>query len=400
MRVSDRQMFLQSIAAIIGQRAEVSRFQNQLSTGRKLLSPADDPAASAQVLGLRQAIQATEQYQVNANLANGRLGQEESFLIAATDSIQRIRELVIQGKNGSLSDADRRIVANEIETQLEQLLAVGNARDANGEYLFSGFQGKTRPFTRSPAGPVVYNGDQGQRLLQISADHQVPDRDSGHDVFMAIRQGNGTFATSLNTANTGTGLISDGTVLDPSTFQANDFRIVFTSATTFDVIDDTTATTILAAQPYTDGAAVSFNGVQVEIFGQPATGDEFNVNPSGYQSVFTTVDNVITALRAIQNTPTQQAFFNQKTDQALIDLDQALENILEVRTAVGGRLKAIDSQRNVNEDFVLRLTEVRSSLEDADIAEASIQLNQASVALQAAQQAYVITRQLSLFNFL
>lgn len=400
MRVSDRQMYLQSIAAIVGQRTEVARFQNQLSTGRKLLSPADDPAASTQVLGLRQAIEATEQYQVNANVANGRLGLEESFLIAATDAVQRIRELVIQGKNGSLSDADRRIVSNEIETQLDQLLAVGNARDANGEYLFSGFQGKTKPFTRSPAGPVAYNGDQGQRLLQISADHQVPDRDSGHEVFMAIRQGNGTFAASLNSANTGSGLISEGTVLDPSSYQANDFRIVFTSATTFDVIDDTTATTVLAAQPYTDGAAISFNGVQVEISGQPVAGDEFNVNPSGYQSVFTTVDNVIAALRAVQNTPAQQAFFNQDTDQALVDLDQVLENILQVRTSVGGRLKAIDSQRNVNEDFVLRLSEVRSSLEDTDIAEASILLNQASVALQAAQQAYVITKQLSLFNFL
>jgi flagellar hook-associated protein 3 FlgL len=400
MRVSDKQIFEQNIFQIISRRTELARLQEQVATGRRLLSPADDPSATAQLLGIRQSIQATQQFQKNANLAVGRLSLEETMLIGATDTLQRVRELVLQGKNSTLSEADRFIIASEVRVRLGEILDQANTRDANGEYLFAGFKGKTQPFTVNSAGQVVYNGDQGQRLLQISANQQVPDRDSGFDIFMAIRAGNGTFTTSANAANSGSALISAGSVIDPSVYQANDFRIVFTSATSFDVIDDTTATTILTAQPYADGSVISFNGVQIEISGQPAAGDEFNVNPSVNRSVFEVISNAIAALEGVQSNDAQATAFQQATDGVLVDIDQAMENILRVRTTIGGRLNVIDSQQLVNDDFILRLTEVRSSLEDADMVDVSIRLSETNAALQAAQQAYVLTSRLSLFNFI
>jgi flagellar hook-associated protein 3 FlgL len=397
MRVTNNQLLLQNLQAI---RQRIAELQLQVSSGKRLLSPSHAPADAARIVEINQAIASTEQFQTNANLAAGRLSQEQGALTSVGDVLQRVRELALVGRNTHLSDQDRRFIAAEVRVRLDELVGLANARDGNGEYLFAGSRTDTQPFSQLASGQIVYNGDQSERRLQIGSSRQIADGDPGHRVFMAIRNGNGTFVTDVNCTNTGTGLIDAGTVIDAASYQAHSFRIVFTGATTYDVVDDTTGTTALTGQTYADGANIAFNGIETRISGAPAAGDEFSVTPSANQSMFETLNKLIGALESGPAKPAQEAQFGQAIDRFLSDVDQAQEKLLQIRAAIGSRLNAIDSQKTINENTVLEFNALKSSLEDTDFVAAVSELSAQAGSLEAAQRAFVVTQNLSLFNFI
>lgn len=402
MRISTQQLFQQGVSQILDNQSAATRIRAQIGSGKRLLSPADDPAAAAQVLDIARLQELTAQFQSNADLATQRLDNEETVLATTVTSVQRVRELALQGRNTVLSADDRQFLAAEVRERLKELIALGNTVDGNGDYLFAGNKAKTLPFVQdATSGDVTYNGDQGSRLIEVGPGRTIADADPGDAIFMAVRNGNGTYATSANTGNTGTGIIVPGGVTNPSAYVPDNYRIVFTSATTFDVIDDTTAATLVAGVTYTDGAAItSIPGISLSITGAPATGDEFNIDPSANQSVFTTVDRLADALERTLGSPSATALFADDVNRSLSDLDEAIEKLLEVRASVGARAKAIETQKQVNEDVNVQLATLRSSLEDANVVEAASQLNLQLATLQAAGQAFARTQGLSLFDFL
>lgn len=400
MRISDAQRFDLALNNMFRLQENTAKFQTQISTGLKINNPADDPVAAAQVLLISERVAASEQYDRNAGFAELNLQQTESAVASANDVMQRIRELAIQGKNTILTDADRRSITTEVRQRLDELKSLANSRNAAGEYIFSGTLVDAQAFTTDPTGSVVYNGDQTNREIKISEFRTVTDGFTGFDAFAAIRNGNGTYVTDLGAGNTGSARIVPGGVIDSSAYQAHDFRITFTAPGTYDVINDTTGATVLAAQTYTDGAAITFNGIQLTLAGTPAAGDEFLVGPSQNQSVFETVDRLIATLESPTALAADAAVFQNDLDRALGDIDQAMDRFREVQGIVGARRNSIESQRVANEDLRLQLNTVRSRLEDADLVEAVSRLAQESNALQAAQAAFVRVQGLSLFNFL
>ncbi len=101
-----------------------------------------------------------------------------------------MRELTVQGNNGTLSKADRAAIGNEIRQQMENFLQLANTRDANGEYLFAGYRSDTPPLAHDGVGGFSYQGDQGQRVLKIGGARQVATGDPG-SIFMDIPAGAG-----------------------------------------------------------------------------------------------------------------------------------------------------------------------------------------------------------------
>lgn len=400
MRISDAQRFDIALNSMFRLQESTAKYQTQISTGLKVNNPADDPVAAAQVLLINERVTASEQYDRNAEFAELNLQQTEGAIASANDVMQRIRELTIQGKNTTLTDADRRSITTEVRQRLDELKSLANSRNAAGEYIFSGTLVDTQAFTTDPTGSVVYNGDQTNREIKISEFRTVTDGFTGFDAFAAIRNGNGTYVTDLAAGNTGSGRIVPGGVVDKSAYEAHDFRITFTAPDTYDVIDDTTGATVLAAQTYTDGAAITFNGIQLTLVGTPAAGDEFLAGPSQNQSVFETVDRLLATLESPTALAADAAVFQNDLDRALGDIDQAMDRFREVQGIVGARRNTIESQRVANEDLRLQLNTVRSRLEDADLVEAVSRLAQDSNALEAAQSAFVRVQGLSLFNFL
>ncbi len=183
MRISTSQIFRQGVDAMLQNQRELSRTELQIASGKRILSPSDDPSASARVLDLQESQQRLTQYQRNADVAIAKLNQEETALSAIGDTLQRVRELTVQGANDVLGVDERRAIAVEVRQHIENFMQLANSQDANGEFLFSGFKSKTQPFTHDGVGGFTYHGDDGQRLLKIGDSREVAIGDPG-SVFM------------------------------------------------------------------------------------------------------------------------------------------------------------------------------------------------------------------------
>lgn len=171
---------------MLKQHTQLNQTQLKLSTGKKILTPAEDPVAAVRILDFKQNIEQTQQYQRNIDTARQRLSLEETTLQTAIDVIHRLKELGLQGLNGINNASDRLAFAAEFDELNEQLLALANTRNANGEYLFAGFASLDAPFSKTGAATAPfyeYNGDDNRRLLQIGENRTVSDGDAGADVF-------------------------------------------------------------------------------------------------------------------------------------------------------------------------------------------------------------------------
>ncbi len=398
-RITTAYLFQKTAVDIAKQQFEISEVQNQIGTGKRINKPSDGPAETARIIDLNQAIGSIDQFQRNGIFANQRLGLEDATLSSVNNSLQLVRDLALQANSGSQTGETRAIIRAEVEQRLEELLDYANARDGNGNYLFSGSKSRTEPFTQTAAG-VAYNGDQNQLTLKISNNRTIVSSESGYDIFVNIKNGNGDFVTSLDVANSGNGVITVGSVIDNAAFQANDFSITFTSPTTFDVVNNTPATTFLAGQHYVSGQAISFNGAEVSIAGEPQAGDEFQVNASRRQNVFATLQNFINALQTGSTDPADQAQLTQALDRTISDVDNALANVLNTRTFIGTRQNSIDNANIENDGAKFELQTTRSQIEDLDYAQAITQLQLQQTTLQAIQGAFAQVRGQSLFNFL
>lgn len=191
MRVSTTQVFQNGLDSIQRSQQELSRTQLQLGSGQRILSPSDDPSGAVQSLQLTGAVEKLEQYERNSLSLQQRLGASETVVSSAVDGLQRVRELVVQGNNGSQTNETRAMIAGEIRQARDELVQLANSQDANGEYLFAGLSSWTQPFKVDGDGNVNYQGDDGQRSVQISPARTVPLGDSGERVFVDIPNSEG-----------------------------------------------------------------------------------------------------------------------------------------------------------------------------------------------------------------
>jgi flagellar hook-associated protein 3 FlgL len=404
MRISTNQMQLSAVGSILDQQSKLNHTQMQVATGKRVVNPSDDPVASAAVLSLQQSKSQTERYVVNADAAKARLSIEEGTLTGVTEQLQRVRELAIYGNNSHISNSDRESMAKELRQILDEVMGLANSTDNNGQYLFAGNQGNTTPFSQTPTG-FQYNGDSGQRFLQIGPSRRVADADPGNEVFMNVLNGNGVFRTSEG-VHLGTGVIDAGSVVDKSLYIGHNYTINFadnngdTIADEYTVVDNISGATVVAATPYTSGASIAFDGIQVSVSGAPNDADTFTITPSSEQDIFSTINNLITAFETPVTDESSQAKLNNAVNRNLVDLDQSLANVLNIRADIGARLNAVDDQNNNSENFLLQVDESISVLSDLDYAEAISRLNLQLVGLEASQKAFTRVQNLSLFNYI
>jgi flagellar hook-associated protein 3 FlgL len=383
--------------------AKLFRLQNQLSTGKKFLSAQDDPVAAAQALLTSQSLGVNAQYADNQANAENQLALEEDRLKSVVESVQYIMEQTVAAGNSSYSDSQREFFAKDLESQLEFLMGMANSTDANGYYLFSGYQGHTQPFQRMASGEIVYDGDDGQRLMQVGSSRQIAVSDSGRDIFENIRTGNGVFALGADAGNTGTGVISSGSVTDITAWTGHGYKIEFTSPTTYDITDTTTSAVVSGT--YTSGAAITdVPGVSFTITGEPAAAsppDTFTVTPSAEQSIFTTLQNLVAAFSTdIEGNPVAGARVQNTVGAEMDNLQRILENVSTVQASIGSRRKELAALTDVSSSIDLQYQERLSNLQDLDYAEAISAFIQQQTQLQAAQSSFAQMTSLSLFQYL
>jgi len=397
VRVSTLSTFLQGVRAMQRVQGQLSDTQQQVATGRRLLRASDDPLAAAASIGYRESLARLEQFDRNANVARTRLEYEETALTAVTGALQRVRELALQAMNSTESPEARSQIAIEMRERVTELVQIANQQDGQGRYLFSGSRDDAVPVTASTAG-FSYNGDQGQRLISIGESRQIFDGDSGAAVFFNIRNGNGDFRVLADAGNVGSGIVKATSLIDPLAYDRGSYTLSFLDETNYEVIDGGGA--VVAAGAYADGASIEFQGLSLTLEGDPAAGDRFLVEPSRFQSMFESVDRMAGALDSLDGNGAPRAQLNTLLNNGLQEIDLALENVSGIRTEIGIRLGAIDSQLDSNGDTSLQTQKTISELEDLDYAEALSRLTQQTAMLEAAQKSFIATQRLSLFRFL
>ena len=428
MRISSLQAFQNGVQGLQRNYAEAIRTQEQINSGNRILTPADDPVASVRLMQLEQQHNMLDQYKGNLGAANNSLMQEESTLNSVNNIMQRVRELAGEAGNGALSQNDRQAIASELREREDELLGLMNTRNARGEYLFAGFQGKTQPFERQADGSYAYQGDEGQRKLQIGSSLDIAVSDSGKKVFENI-----TNASRLDSTLTvpvvpvspppapvpvaSTLAVSKPLVQDEIAFSGSDgfpaagveirFAVAPNDPKEYEVFglpSNPSDTALQSGRMDNDDArqdSIIVRGVVMQLEGVPAGGEIVTVAPipgAQKQGVLDTIQQLRSALENNTDSPEGKRATRDAVAAALTNIDHAMVNIDSTRGDIGARMNVIETTLNNNEEVALVNKSVQAELREVDYPEAISRLAFQSVVLEAAQQSFVKISQLNLFD--
>jgi flagellar hook-associated protein 3 FlgL len=402
MRISTAWLFSSGAATISRKQAEMAKSQEQLSSGKRVLTPSDDPIAASNALTAEQSRALAEQYLRNQGMAQSSLGLAESALGQVGDVLQQARTLVVSAGNGSLGPKDRASLAQELRGTLETLLSLANTGDGAGGFLFSGYQDSVQPFVHGASG-IAYQGDQGSRTLQVGAQRFLQVSASGSDVFEGSRAGNGSFTVTAGAGNGGSATADAGRVISPAALTGHSYSIVFSTGgagVTYDVVDTTTAVSLVSSAPWTPGSAITVDGMQVTITGAPTGNDRFDLAPSVRQSMFKTLEDMAALLESSARGGVREPAFQTGRLSGLAAIDGALDQALSVRAQAGTRLRELDTLGSMATEQSIARQQELSRLVDLDYADAISRLAQQQASLDASQKSYLRVTGLSLFNLL
>ncbi len=285
MRISTLQIFDIANNSISDANAAIAKTQLQMSTGKRVLTPSDDPVAATKILQLNQDIARTEQYGKNINIAENNLQLQESTLNSVNNLIQRIQEIAVQaGNTASLTANEYRALSSEVDARLDELFNLVNTRNANGDYIFAGYKSGSPAFSGDAETGFSYQGDEGQMFIQISSNTDLAASDSGKRIFLDIPSASNTVKTLASPTNRSDppAQITIGQVVDQSAYDAfypEDIVISFNADTdiappdkNFTVTERSTGKVLEANRRYVSGEELSYEGVSFSIVGNPVSG--------------------------------------------------------------------------------------------------------------------------------
>lgn len=424
MRISSVTMFEQSSASINRQQTDFLEVSQQIASGRRVVNPSDDPQAASRAVRVDQSMAVTEQYAEARVSVRNSLSQTESILNSVSDAVTSAKTLLVQASSDTLSNADRQSVASELRGVYETMIGQANATDGNGRYLFGGYADSAPPFVKSTDGNVEYKGDSNIREQRIDASRLMPAAENGETIFQSVPSGAGYVAEAVKTDASGNALSgkdarNDGSVTfnGPQVADVNNddygdsFRLNFgedamSGKPTVSVqrFEDGTWADYDPAVDYTEGASLSFGGVEVTLNGTPESGDQILVSQAGSEqrepNLFRTMEEAIRVLETPAETDAQKADLRNTLNTSMRDLDNSLDNVLTVRASAGARLNELDVVDSVGSNRMLNYEQTLSDLVDLNYVEAISEYSLRQVGLQASQQAFVDIKGSTLFDYL
>jgi flagellar hook-associated protein 3 FlgL len=401
MRVSTYAFYRSGELSLMQRQRDVLDTRTQISSGKRINTPADDPVGAADAAGMRTALSQFDQFKNNQGRASYLLNLAESTLGTFVDTAQTIKEKLIAAGNGTYSNAERLALATDLKGILGQMVGLANSTDGAGGYLFAGSREATAPFSQSGLA-VSFNGDDTLLRLEVSSNRLQQVKQGGDDLFLKLRPGNGTFTTAAAAGNTGSGVIDPGDVTNPALLTGSSYTIGFSVAggvTSYQVVRASDSA-VVASGTYTAPAGINFDGQHVKISGSPANGDTFQVAPAGYQSIFDTVAAAVQLLSKGVTTDADKAQLQTALSGLNASTEQVLDHLSLKRAEYGSALSELDGYSKLNDDRQLQYRTRLSTVEDLDLAQATSELSRRQTSFQAAIQSYSAISKLSLFNYL
>lgn len=407
MRISTGQLYDRSIQAVLENQGDLSDIQQQLSSGKKILRPSDDPVGAAQVIRLTEEIDLIEQYKKNSNLLENSLEQEETVLSTINTAVNRARVLMIQSGNGVIGVQDRAAIGIEIGNIRDQVFDLMNSKNAAGEYIFAGFKSSSPAFSFNPSATgnkYNFEGDSGENKIRISDTVQVQMNNSGKEVFEDV------LARAKTVISGSVGVTSaDLDINQQSNFEKfhkqnydavtpanNQFRVTILSATQAQISNVGTAA-VLDTVDFSSGTPFLYQGLQFDIEGTTGNTVDFELAAPKKQNIAETLNNFALAL---SDENLSNSDFHQALEDAMVATDNALTSVGNGISEIGGRANITDAVYDSNLDLEIANKSARSSIEEVDYAEAVSELSRQEAALQAAQATFSKVTGTSLFDFI
>jgi flagellar hook-associated protein 3 FlgL len=397
MRITTANAFTTSVSTLQKRAEEVSRTQDQLTSGKRVQRASDDPAAASRAERALAVSARSLADQRGLESARNAMKQTEGALGEADDVLQQARELMVSAGNASYSDQELSNLGLRLRGLRSQLLSVANRSDGVGGHLFGG-QGASQPPFVDAAGGVQYVGMGGAQ--QVAGEELFPMTQDGAYTWLQARTGNGSFETRLVSGNSQGAWIDAGRVVDPSKLTDQPYRVQFgvVGANTTYTVTMNGGATALSNQPYVEGQAIQIDGQAFSVAGKPADGDAFELVPSASGlSIFDAMERMASELVTANRTHGART---QTVQFGLRDIDSAMSRLQTQRAQAGEVLNRADM---VESRLTLRNVEAqgeRSSAEDLDMVAAVSEFQSKQSGYDAALKTYAMVQRLSLFQYL
>ncbi|SFF97512.1 flagellar hook-associated protein FlgL [Neptunomonas qingdaonensis] len=421
MRISTQQQYFKSIDQMQNSQSKLAGLQDQVSTGKKLQTPSDDPVAAAQVVKLERELSQYEKYDDNINVTERRLALEETILDDVNIALNRMRELTLNAANGTLQDQDRKSIANELGQLTGYVAGLMNTQDSQGEYLFSGSQGSTKPYVLEN-GRYAYQGDDGQRQIQVGSELFMPSNDSGAYLFESVDDRLNVTMTGQEAFDYESGVTTTEPFVSNVSFASTEDEASFneavkglgdlTIAVTEDApipsgsysyqISDSGGNEIVSSTSFTPGDSIDFNGMAFELNAPASATDNtltFNVSTEK-KNILDVAMDLAEGLNKPVSSQAERDELSELVATSLDQFKQASDRNSEVVATLGSRLSSLEFMSSSNLDFKLFTESAISSLVDADLASAISLFKLEEATLSAAQATFGRVSALSLFNYI
>tara|TARA_E500000081_G_scaffold91228_1_gene92293 strand:+ start:335 stop:1558 length:1224 start_codon:yes stop_codon:yes gene_type:complete len=407
MRISTNQIYDQNMRSIMQNQGDLAKTQEQLASGKRIITPSDDPVGAAKVLRLTEEIDELTQFQRNNDLVTGSLEQQEAVLTNITNSVNRARTLVIQAGSGALDSPDRKAIGAELEQIKLEIFDLMNTQDAEGNYLYAGFQSGNQAFEYNPTATgnaITFTGDAGVSFVQLSNSSKIQSTSNGYEVFENVLS-----RYKFSTDPASTAVVSEASVKQQGTFDTffdknydpvntgnNDYRINFLASGQAELVNQGTGV-IVESVAYTSGQPFTIKGMEFEATAVPGDSIDLSLDAPEKKSMAQTLHEI----QAVLNDSSIDSFELQESiSDALVGLDNGLEKLSLEHASIGSRLNIAESIYESNLDMEIAAKASRSSIQDTDYAEASTEFAKQETALSAALATFPQVTELSLFNFI
>lgn len=365
MRITQKMMIDMSRTNLLRQNEQLFHAQNQVSSGKRMTRPSDDPIGMGNSLDYRSILTGIDQHIDTIKMGRTRLEMTDQTLTVISDFLKSAGTF---SRKASAPDATGRAIASEeVANARQQILQLANTR-LDDSYLLGGHRTDIPPV--SEGGEIQLRQGRPSRLafgLEASA--------SAIDI--EIRDASGTLVRTLSAAG-GPGILNetwDG--LNQSGDPLPDGAYRFSAAA-----EDG------PGRPVDVKTYATYNGDDGDHMAQVAKGQTIKVNANG-REVFSTTNGVVDILRVLQDLETElqkpEGGFNSVKVKALVvEIDRAMNRIEQVRGRGASRLHRLDATLTFQEGLRPKMEQMLADVEDVDLTRAIVQLRAQEVAYQAA----------------
>ena len=335
---------------LMRQQVKVQHNQEQLATGKRVLTSGDDPVASIYIQNFQQQDEQLEQYIESITLARNRQNRAEVVFNDAEQMVDTAKRQVIEMINGSLSAEDRLAHRQDLKALYNGFMNLVNTKDESGNFLFSGTQSSKQPFHRDSENNVRYAGDSFHRMAKIAPSVDVQTSDPGDHVFMEIKNPFGDYQPEYELQSGSLLLLSQA--INSNDADKGQYAVSFSvdkDGKTFYELSQNNI--VVRAGEYSPKDGIQWGTLSVSFEGEMLNGDKIELERQDTFNIFNSFKNGIDYASQSIFDASSTAELQQVTEQ----FSAAFTHLNRARADVGSRLSTLDSQENMHKDFQLVL---------------------------------------------